>query len=61
MAEKCRCGRPRYTAEDLRRWNAELVAGGDPNPEWARSICWTKSEYAANCLMKPLSKESTDE
>lgn len=61
MNERCKCGRPRYTAEDSRRWNAELSAGGDRNPEWARSICWTKPEYASNCLMRPLNKDNANE
>lgn len=53
----CKCGRPRYTAGDLARWQNEIdkLAPDEVhpyNPEWARAICWTVHDQA--CIMKPI-------
>lgn len=55
----CKCGRPRYTAENMMRWENQLArhkfGGGNVhtfNPEWARAICWAVHDVA--CNLKPL-------
>lgn len=58
----CTCGRPKCTGYDLERWFLELAtfesncgASRMFNPEWARAICWIRSDAQyPTCPMRKL-------
>lgn len=57
----CKCGRRRYTTQDLLRWRAEFPDGKPhPDPPWAKEICFL-NVAADRCPMKPFTPDSPKE